>query len=435
MVFVLDREKRPLMPCSEKRARLLLHRGRAVVHRLQPFTIRLKDRLVEVSSCQPIVLKVDPGSKTTGMALVREERVSPGCIHHALRLAEIQHRGAAVRERVRQRAAYRRRRRSTNLRYRAQRSHNRKRSRGWLAPSLQSRVGNILAWTRRQACWAPVTAICLEAVRFDTQAMQNPEVAGIEYQQGELFGYEVREYLLQKFDHSCAYCGGESGDRVLEVDHIVPKSRGGTSRVSNLAIACRSCNRLKASRTAAEFGHPEVQARARAPLRDAAAVNAIRWAIVGGLRDQGFVVTLWSGGRTKWNRTRLGLPKTHALDALCVGEICGVSGADVPVQAIQSMGRGQRCRTNVNAYGFPRGYRTRTKIVHGFATGDLVRAEVPSGKQSGVHVGRVGVRVSGCFRVGRADGIARRYCRLLQRADGYAYGSRESYAGQHNSAG
>jgi 5-methylcytosine-specific restriction endonuclease McrA len=432
MVFVLDREKRPLMPCSEKRARHLLHRGRAVVHRLQPFTIRLKDRLAEGSCCQPIVLKVDPGSKTTGMALVREERVSPGGIHHALRLAEIGHRGAAVRKRVRQRAVYRRRRRSTNLRYRAQRSHNRKRSRGWLAPSLQSRVGNILTWTRRLARWVPVTSISLEAVRFDTQAIQNPEVAGIEYQQGELFGYEVREYLLQKFDHTCAYCGGTSGDRVLEVDHIIPRSRSGTSRVSNLAIACRSCNGLKASRTATEFGHPEVQARARAPLRDAAAVAAIRWALVDGLRDQGFVVTLWSGGRTKWNRTRLRLPKTHALDALCVGEVCAVSGTDIPVQVIQAMGRGQRCRTNVDRYGFPRGYRTRPKIVHGFATGDLVRAEVPGGRQAGVHVGRVGVRMSGWFRVGLVDGVAQRYCRLLQRADGYSYGSGESCAGPHS---
>ncbi len=76
-VFVLDRSKKPLMPCTEKRARLLLERGRARVHRVQPFTIRLVDRTVEESGTQPLLVKVDPGSKATGIALVRAE-VPPG---------------------------------------------------------------------------------------------------------------------------------------------------------------------------------------------------------------------------------------------------------------------------------------------------------------------------------------------------------------------
>jgi len=71
-VFVLDKRKRPLMPCSEKRARLLLERKRARVHRLVPFTIRLVDRTVETSVVQPVRIKIDPGSRTTGLALVRE---------------------------------------------------------------------------------------------------------------------------------------------------------------------------------------------------------------------------------------------------------------------------------------------------------------------------------------------------------------------------
>ncbi|HEY6409128.1 MAG TPA: RRXRR domain-containing protein, partial [Ktedonobacteraceae bacterium] len=80
-VFVLDQRKRPLMPCSERRARLLLSRKRATVHRLWPFTIRLKDRSREASQAQPIALKLDPGSKTTGMALVRAEQTQEGEVH------------------------------------------------------------------------------------------------------------------------------------------------------------------------------------------------------------------------------------------------------------------------------------------------------------------------------------------------------------------
>src|SRR6516165_909247 len=103
-VFVLDKRKQPLMPRSEKRARLLLRKGRAVVHRLVPFTIRLKDRIVQESAVQPIALKVDPGSKTTGLALARVETTNAGQVHHALHLAELTHRGEQVRERLRTRA-------------------------------------------------------------------------------------------------------------------------------------------------------------------------------------------------------------------------------------------------------------------------------------------------------------------------------------------
>src|SRR5437016_3898395 len=120
MVFVLDRHKKPLMPCTPKRARLLLARGRAVVHRVKPFVIRLRDRRVEDSTLQPLALKIDPGSKTTGMALVRVEETEAGEVHHAVFLAEVTHRGDKVHEAKQTQRNARRRRRSTNLRYRAQ---------------------------------------------------------------------------------------------------------------------------------------------------------------------------------------------------------------------------------------------------------------------------------------------------------------------------
>nr|WP_297153488.1 RNA-guided endonuclease IscB [Thermogemmatispora sp.] len=419
MVFVLDKRKQPLMPCPEKRARLLLERGRAVVHRLHPFTIRLKDRLLEESVLQPVGLKLDPGSKVTGVAVVRRQERENGPWDHALHLAEMAHRGDAVRERMQKRAASRRRRRNAHLRFRAPRFTHRRRANGWVPPSLRSRVENVLSWASRYRRLAPIAWIEIETVRFDTQALHHPEISGVEYQRGELFGYEVREYLLEKWGRRCVYCGAENVP--LEIEHIIPKSRGGTDRVSNLTVACRACNQAKGNRTAEEFGHPEVQARAKGPLKDAAAVNTTRSAIRNGLCAMSLEVRSWTGGRTKWNRERLGLPKTHALDALCVGDLAGVSGWHAPVLAIKALGRGQRCRTNVDAHGFPRGYRMRSKTVRGLRTGDLVRAEVPRGKRTGVHVGPVAVRASGSFRVGKADGISWRWCRLLQRADGYGY--------------
>jgi 5-methylcytosine-specific restriction endonuclease McrA len=426
-VFVLDRHKRPLMPCTERRARLLLARKRAVVHRFVPFSIRLKERTVKESQVQPIALKIDPGSKTTGMALARVEQTQEGEVHHALSLAELTHRGEAVHHALLQRAGYRRRRRAANLRYRPARFANRRRRSGWLPPSLSSRIGNVLTWARRYRRWAPLTRIELERVKFDPALLQNPEVAGAEYQRGELFGWEIRSYLLEKFQHRCAYCG--RANTVFELDHILPRSRGGSNRVSNLALSCHHCNSAKGDRTASEFGHPEVQARARQPLRDAAAVNATRLALVEALRLLKLPIGTWSGGRTRWNRSRFGVEKTHALDALCVGDLAGLRVPAMRTLAVRAQGRRSYQRTNVDGSGFPRGYLMRMKRIRGFSTGDLVQARVPDHlKAGGVHVGRVAVRVSGSFRVGKVDGINASYCSLLQRADGYGYALREKEA-------
>ncbi len=419
-VFVLDCHKQPLMPCSEKRARLLLARKRAVVHRFIPFTIRLKDRKLATSQVQPMAVKLDPGSKTTGMAVVRIEQTQEGEVHHALHLAELAHRGEQVHRVLLQRAGYRRRRRSANLRYRPPRFSNRRRASGWLPPSLNSRLANGLTWVRRYRRWVPISRIEVERVKFDQELMQNPEIAGVEYQRGELAGWELRAYLLEKFQHRCAYC--QRGEKVFELDHILPRSRGGSNRASNFALSCHACNAAKGNRTAIEFGHPEVEALAQRPLGDAAALNAMRYVLVEQLRTLGLPVRTWSGGRTRWNRDRFGIQKAHCLDALCVGDLAGVRVPALRPLAIAAQGRGSYQRTNVDASGFPRGYLTRRKRIRGFSTGDVVRAEVPKHlKTGGMHLGRVAVRTSGSFRVGKIDGISACYCRVVQRADGYAY--------------
>ena len=97
---------------------------------------------------------------------------------------------------------------------------NRTRRQGWLPPSLRARVDNTLSWVRRYRRLVPVTTLSLELARFDTQALPNPEVSGAEYQQGTLFGYELRQYLLEKCGRRCAYCGVENVP--LEVEHITP---------------------------------------------------------------------------------------------------------------------------------------------------------------------------------------------------------------------
>ena len=425
-VFVLDKKKNPLMPCHPARARELLREGRAVVHRLTPFTIRLKDRIG--GDTQPVRIKIDPGSKTTGIVVVREEEKDGEKTVHILHAAEIPHRGPQIRKKLDQRRAFRKRKRS-RLRYRKPRFDNRGRPEGWLPPSLRHRVETTMSWVERFRKLVPVAGISQELVKFDLQKTENPEISGIEYQQGTLAGYEVREYLLDKWGRTCTYC--QAKDVPLEIDHIHPRSLGGSDRVSNLTLSCRACNRKKGNRPVEGFlaKRPDVlkriRSRAKAPLKDAAAVNATRWALFESLKATGLPVETGSGGRTKFNRTRLGLPKTHALDAACVGQVDHVLNADSPVLRIAATGRGSYQRTRLDSFGFPRGFRTRTKRHFGFATGDRVRAVVPSGKNAGTHVGRVAVRSSGRFNVrttaGLVQGISHKYCRLIQRADGYGY--------------
>ena len=425
-VFVLDKHKKPLMPCSEKRARLLLERKRAVVQRLTPFTIRLKDRVG--GDTQPVRVKIDPGSKTTGIVVVREEEKDGEKTVHVLHAAEIHHRGAQIRKKLDQRRAFRRRRRS-KLRYRKPRFDNRRRPEGWLPPSLRHRVETTMSWVERFRRLVPVSGISQELVTFDLQKMENPEISGVAYQQGTLAGYEVREYLLEKGGRTCAYC--QAKEVPLEIDHIHPKSKGGSDRVSNLTLACRPCNQKKGNRPVEEFFSKKpdllkkVLSRAKAPLKDAANVNTTRWALFERLRATGFPVEQGSGGRTKWNRIRMDLPKTHWIDAACVGTVDRVRNADVPVLRIAATGRGSYQRTRLDAFGFPRGFLARIKRHFGFATGDLVRTVVLSGKKTGTHVGRVAVRASGYFNIqtwsGVVQGISHKHCRLLQRADGYGY--------------
>ena len=425
-VFVIDRHQKPLMPCSEKRARQLLASKRAVVHRVEPFCIRLKDRRVAESTVQPVVLKLDPGSKTTGIALARVASTDAGEVHHALHLAHLAHRGEEVKAHLDKRRGYRRRRRSTNLRYRAPRFLNRRRPAGWLPPSLHSRIGNVLTWARRYQCWVPLARLEVERVRFDLQLLQDAEVSGVEYQRGELAGWEARSYLLEKYHRRCVYCG--TTNCPFEIDHVMPRSRGGSNRVSNLVLSCHDCNQAKGNQTAVEFGHADVQQQAKTPLKDAAAVNTTRYALVERLGSLGLAIGTWSGGRTRWNRARCGLGKDHALDALCVGEMADARVRPMRTVSITALGRGRYARTLVDGSGFPRGYLMRRKRVSGYQTGDLVRAEVPEMargkhlKTHGIHRGRVAVRASGSFRVAAVDGINARYCRVVQRADGYEMG-------------
>jgi 5-methylcytosine-specific restriction endonuclease McrA len=284
----------------------------------------------------------------------------------------------------------------------------------------------------------PLGAISQELVRFDTQALERPDIEGVQYQQGTLAGYEVRAYVLLKWNHQCAYC--DARQVPLELDHLHPRSKLGSNRVSNLVAACKPCNQRKGNQDIREFLKEQphrlarILAQTKAPLRDAAAVNATRWALYERLKELELPVECGSGGLTKFNRITRNVPKTHWCDAVCVGRSTPESliiENVVPLH-ITATGHGSRRMCLMNEHGFPRTRPKGAKRVRGFQTGDLVRAVVTSGSKQGTYVGKVAVRTRGVFNIKTVQGtvtdIHYRFCTLLVRSDGYTYHFRKETA-------
>lgn len=467
MVIALDKRKRPIGFITERRCRILMEKKRAVLYRLFPTVIVLKDVDARTIPSPPSYrIKLDPGAKHTGVAIVRNDTNE-----HAFSM-QIEHRGDAIKAGLTTRQAARRNRRSRETGYRrakrgnqclskeAKKSYDSARKDGWLPPSIRSTAENVISWVRRLSRWINLTECSVEAVRFDTQLLENPNIQGVEYQQGTLFGYEIKEYLLEKYGHTCQYCGGQSGDDILEWEHIHPRSRGGSDRVKNATLACSKCNHDKANQTLTEWlaaiemriatekgktkeldqarisciqkvldGKPETK-----PLRYAAWVTSSRRYLEKYLFEHFSDVECSSGGKTKYNRKQLGYPKDHHYDALCVGTIPEHGFVDRTsgyCLYAKATGRGTRLRGKLNKCGIiVFKWKNRSKTINGFQTGDIVVADVPHNdkktyKNEGQFVGRVMVRSSGRFDIktirGELVNVKMQFCKLLQNNSGYHY--------------
>jgi hypothetical protein len=215
---------------------------------------------------------------------------------------------------------------------------------------------------------------------------------------------------------------------------VIPRSKGGSDRASNLVPACIPCSQNKGAEEIQDFLAKDqsrlgcILKQAKQPLKDAAAVNTTRWTLYSALQLLGLPVSVGTGGRTKFNRQRLFIPKTHALDAVSVGNmdtVVEIRGSKQSTVHITAYGRGAYQRTRLTKRGFPRGYLMRSKSVHGFQTGDQAKAVVPKGKKQGTYLGRVSVRETGSFNLktstATVEGISHKHCCLIQLGDGYGY--------------
>ena len=419
MVFVLDKSKKPLNMISHAKARILLKNRLAVVHKICPFTIRLKDNSC-VGRNKAYTVKIDPGSRTTGVAITDNN-------NSVVMLAEIEHRGHLIKKDLDSRRVVRRKRRSRKTRYRPARFLNRTKPEGWLTPSVKSRADNVINFIKKYKKLINVNKVMIENV--SSQMSSNTKLCGVAYQQGPLYQTKLKSYLFNKYNGRCVYCGAKAE----EIEHIISKANGGTNSPRNLVIACKKCNELKGKLSLKEFGKLVGKdfsyLEPKKLPKDATIVQSARNYMVREITKLVSDTTIYDAWMTKYNRDELGLPKEHYYDALSVGNLQDYKFLTDKILTISAKGRGKRQMCRMDSYGFPRTSAKASKSVKGFQTGDIVKAVVPTGSKQGEYLGRVVVRSRGQFNIqtnkNSTVDIGYKYCRLIQRGDGYSYNYKE----------
>ena len=398
-VPVLTRDGRPLGPCHPKRARSLVKQGKASFrHRRGIRCIILhKTNIPKVKNASKLQLRIDPGAEKTGIAVTRDHSDDS---RSALLVLELQHRGRAIKNAMVKRKQHRSKRRYRKTRYRQPRFNNRTRPSDWLPPSLLSRLQNTLTWARRLSRLLPITEVHIETSVFDPQLLRNPEIKGVEYQQGPLYRTNLRAAVLHRDGNKCCYCGKSGKRNKLELDHVVPRSKGGPNRYDNLVAACHACNQKRGNQPLEVWlkRRPkklaEIQARLGMELASASHMNVILPRLLTELHHDGWTVVQHSAATTAAGRRICAIEKSHHADAALTG--CPTSLAYIPTQpiVIEAKGRGQHQRIMPDKHGTPRGrrfreycklprrlrhrtltpgHKKRAKRVGGIATGDYVR--------------------------------------------------------------
>ncbi|MFA5395994.1 MAG: RNA-guided endonuclease IscB [Methanogenium sp.] len=298
-VFVLSKKGKPLMPTTNRRARLLLKQDKAKVVKRTPFTVQLLYATGETT--QNITLGVDAGSKIIGLSASTDKK--------ELYSAEVQLRNDIV-DLLSTRRENRRTRRE-RLRYRPPRFNNRKKEAGWLAPSVHNKIRAHISIIEKIHKILPISKIIVEVASFDVQKIKNPDIEGTGYQEGEQLGFwNVREYVLFRDGHRCH---GRAGckNKILNVHHIESRKTGGNSP-SNLVTLCEDCHKDY------HTGRLKLNLKRQPSFRDAAFMGIMRRAFYNKLKELYQNVSLTYGYLTKNTRIQNGLPKEHRIDALCI---------------------------------------------------------------------------------------------------------------------
>ena len=300
-VFVLSKEGWPLMPTTPCRARHLVKAGEAVVTKASPFTIRMA--IETTTEVEPVTLGVDAGSKHVGLSASTEAE--------ELFSAEVTLRDDIPKLMTARRQS--RRTRRSRLRYRLARFDNRRRPKGWLTPTMETKIRTHENVIDKVCSILPVSRIVIESASFDIQKIRDPGIEGEEYQQGEQLGYEnVKAYVRARDGLRCRSCGSRDH---LEVHHIMQRKNGGSNSPDNLVTLCHECHK------AWHEGKKVMVTLSSDPgFKAATEMSTMRWFVLDRVRKAhpDIPVEETYGYVTNWRRNHLGMEKSHSNDAFCI---------------------------------------------------------------------------------------------------------------------
>lgn len=379
-VYILNQHGKPLMPCTPTKARRLLNSNKAIVIKRAPFTIQL---LYGSSGyTQSVNLGVDAGSKHIGLSATTETNV--------LFEAQVNLRTNIVKL-LSTRRAFRCTRRSRKTRYRKARFLNRRKPKGWLAPSIENKIENHLKVVKLVHSFLPIKRTIVEVAQFDIQRIKNPEIQGKEYQEGDQLGFwNVREYVLWRDGHQCQHCKGKSKDVILNVHHIESRKTGGNAP-NNLITLCDTCHDLH------HKGKITLNVKRGKSLKDVAFMGIMRWTCFNRLKEIYQEVSLTYGYITKNKRIIEGLEKSHRVDARCISSHSMATPMQITYLVKQVRGQNRQLHKATILKGGVRKANKSARYVKGFQLFDKVLFE-------GIECFVFGRRSSGSFDIRLLDG-------------------------------
>jgi hypothetical protein len=261
-----------------------------------------------------------------------------------------------------ERRQYRRARRGRKTWYRQPRFDNRKKSEGWLAPSIQHKLDSHIKLIEKVKQLLPITKIYIEVAAFDIQKIKNPEISGIEYQNGvQKDCWNAREYVLHRDNHTCQHCKGKSKDLILETHHIISRQIGGDAP-DNLLTLCKTCHDKVSN------GKLKLDVKILKGFKPETFMSIVRWKLVNMLKDAGNIVNHTYGYITKFDRIALCLEKSHCTDAFVIagGTMQDRSSITFLIKQVRKCNRklfkGDRSHIK----------NTAARIIHGFQRFDKV---------------------------------------------------------------
>jgi len=265
-IYVLAPDGKPLMPTKRKRhVNKLLNTGKARIATHVPFTIQLKYETGEIT--QSVMAGIDPGRINIGISAMDAQGnvlFSATCETRNKEIPKLMadrktHRQASRcgERKARQRLA---RKHGTalkdgaikrilpkckepiichDIRNTESKFCNRKRPNGWLTPTVNQLVQTHINLVRKIGKFVPVTDVTLEVNRFAFALLDNPNLKGIDFQNGPLKGFDnVEDAVYAQQNGVCLMCK----NKIEHYHHIAPRSKGGSNTLENYAGLCECCH-------------------------------------------------------------------------------------------------------------------------------------------------------------------------------------------------